>query len=73
MLDVKKLRNDIQKKLNAWNERSSFTLKGVKNLSRSDMSTLLMFCDQYDATGSVSGCLLRGSLKNVLYKYGLEG
>jgi hypothetical protein len=72
MLNTKKLRADIKSKLNAWDEKSSFTMKGVRNLSRCDMDTLDIMCDIYEQTESLSGYLLVGGVKEVLKKYGLE-
>lgn len=72
MLNSKKLRKDINSRLDAWNERAMFTLNGIKYLSRSDMDTLLMFCDLYERSGSLSGYLLVGGVKEVLISYGLE-
>ena len=40
-----KLLSDIEKKIAKWNERSSFTLKGVKNLSMSDLDTLQLYAN----------------------------
>lgn len=71
MLDVKKLRRDINKKLSNWNEKSSFTLGGVKNLSLSDMDTLLMFCDEYEKTGSLATFIMNDEAKIILKKYGM--
>ena len=66
---VDKLIADVNKKIDRWNERSQFTLKGVRNLSRSDMDDLLMAAD----------CFKRGNTEFRLYgdtlavweKYGL--
>lgn len=54
-LDYKRLRNDISKKIGRWNERSLFTLAGVKRLSLGDMNTLMMCCRYYEAHGSLDG------------------
>lgn len=43
-----RLRQVIKKKLDQWNERSTFTISGVRNLTRSDIDALLMCCDQYE-------------------------
>ena len=54
-LDYKRLRTDISKKIERWNERSLFTLAGVKRLSLGDMNTLMMCCQHYEAYGSLDG------------------
>lgn len=40
----------IDKKLDNWDERSCFTVKGVKNLSRSDMDTLQLYLNGNERT-----------------------
>lgn len=67
-----KLLSDIKKKLDKWNERSSFTLKGVKNLSMSDLDTLQLYANTLLNYGYYAG--LReplGTTEEVLSKYGL--
>lgn len=54
-LDYKRLRNDITKKIEHWNERTLFTLAGVKGLTLGDMTTLMMCCQHYEAHGSLEG------------------
>ena len=39
------LEYDISIALDRWDERSDFTLAGVKGLSRADLDTLLACCD----------------------------
>ena len=56
-LDYKRLRNDISKKIECWNERSMFTLAGVKRLSLGDMNTLMMCCTYYETHGSLHGMI----------------
>ena len=69
-----KLIKDIDKKIVTWNERSSFTLKKVKNLSRSDLDTLRLYAETFIASG---GCGFVGLMKplgeiaKVLYRYGI--
>lgn len=77
MLNTKKLRNDINKKLDNWNERSQFTLGGVKNLSRSDMDILIMLCDMIDKVGIDEHLIdtvimISPEIKNVIRQYGWE-
>lgn len=67
---IKKLRNEIEKKLNNWNERSQFTISGVKNLSMGDIDTILMHLDHLER--NVTGNFLyHGGVKEVLEKNGL--
>lgn len=54
---MKRLEQDINKALDNWNERSSFRIRGVKNLSRSDLDTILLYVE----TGG------RGLMKPVGY------
>ena len=68
-----KLRKDIDTKIKKWNERSSFTLKGIKNLSRSDLDTILLYADTYDRMGSFSGLMKPlGEVARVLDAYGIS-
>lgn len=72
MSNSEKLTKIIQKKLDNWNERSSFTIKGVKNLSRSDLETILLYVKAYEKSGEVDfGGLVypRGYLNQVLQGY----
>lgn len=72
-MDIKKLRDDIETKLDKWDERSMFTLRGAGNLTRSDMDTLLMCCDWYEKYGSLNGlAYFSREVKRVLEKYGYE-
>ena len=67
-----KLLSDIKKKLDKWNERSSFTLKGVKNLSMSDLDTLQLYANTLLDYGYYVGLIEPlGTIKEVLSKYGL--
>ena len=45
MTNKEKLRKDVEKALDSWDERSNFTLKGVRNLSFSDMQMIEMYLD----------------------------
>lgn len=72
MENAKKLINDINLKLKKWDEKSNFTIKGVKNLSRSDLDTLVLYAQQYIMSGgySFSGLMEPfGDIKKVLSKY----
>lgn len=73
MAATDKLRKDIDTKIKKWNERSNFTLKGIKNLSRSDLDTILLYADTYDRTGSFSGLMKPlGEVARVLDAYGIS-
>ncbi len=70
--NAEKLLSDIQKKIQNWNERSSFTLKGVKNLSMADLETLELYADTYIRTGGFYGLMEpRGAIAQVLVKYNI--
>jgi len=73
-MSVQKLRKDIQKARNSWDERSNFTLKGVRNLSPSDLDTLEMYLDTYESNGGNFSGLMDplGEIKDVLDKYGIK-
>lgn len=44
---AKKLLKDIEQKKKTWNERSNFVLKGIKNLSMSDLDTLILYAETF--------------------------
>jgi len=70
--NAEKLLSDIQKKIQNWNERSSFTLKGVKKLSMADLETLELYADTYIRTGGFYGLMEpRGAIAQVLAKYNI--
>lgn len=70
--NAKKLIGDIKKKINNWNERSMFTLKGVKNLSMSDLDTLELYATTFIRTGGFYGLMEpRGAIAEVLTKYNI--
>lgn len=67
-----KLRADVNKKLDTWNEHSMFTLKGVRNLSRSDMDDLLFFADMLELHGASGFHFIMGrDVQRVWESYGL--
>ena len=73
MTKVKKLKRDINKKFADWDERSSFTMKGVKGLSVADMDAILLYAEQYERQGSFRGLMEpRGAIKAVLDAYGIK-
>ena len=67
-----KMLRDIQSKIDSWNERSQFTLKGVHNLSRSDMDSIIMYGTAIINFGNYS-CYMepRCEVRDVLCAYGL--
>ena len=69
---VKKLKQDINKKLDKWNERSNFTLKGVKNLSKSDLDTITLYADTIETQGNYNGLMKPlGAVAQVLQAYNI--
>lgn len=70
---AEKLIGDINTKINNWNERSQFTLKGVKNLSRADLDVLGMYAETYIKNGSFYGLMEpMGEIGEVLSKYNIN-
>lgn len=70
--NAKKLIDDINKKIENWNERSAFTLKGVKNLSFADLDSLRFYALTFINKGSFSGLMEpRGAIAEVLAKYNI--
>lgn len=74
MANNRTLKDDINIALNSWNERSSFKLGGVGNLSLSDLATLELYIEYYEAYGTYEGYLMKplGSIAKVLEVYGYE-
>jgi len=72
--NAKKLLIDINKKIDKM-ECRCVTLKGVKNLSRSDLDCLILYANTYIRNdGSFRGLMApRGNIEEVLKKYGLKG
>lgn len=70
-----KLKNDIQKLKNNWNERDQFKLKGVGNLSVADLDQLELYADEYIRNNGSFGTLMSplGDTKIILDKYNLKG
>lgn len=70
----KKLKKDIETKILKWNERSSFKIKGIGNLSMSDMDTLTMYADnaiKYPENPEKGFMPLRGGLREIFIAYGI--
>ena len=70
--NAKKLLNDIDKKLDEM-ECGTVTLKGVKNLSRSDLETLQMYAEFAMRDDLYSLSRLRGNCAEVWSKYNIGG
>ena len=70
--NAEKLIRDIDKEIENWDERSQFKLKGVGNLSFSDMDILKLYAETCIRTGSFRGLMEpRGEIAKVLSKYGI--
>ena len=72
--NAKKLKKDIETKISKWNERSNFSLKGIKNLSRADLDTLDLYANYIINYGSyimAPSPLMQplGDIEKVLEKY----
>jgi len=67
-----RLITDIEKKIINWNERSMFSIKGVKNLSRSDLDTIQLYAAAYVGNSISQLMPPRGGVKEVLEKYGIS-
>lgn len=72
---AEKLIKDINSKITKWDERSQFTIKGVKNLSMSDLGTLQLYAETYirsNGYGFPGLMKPRGDIAKVLESYGLK-
>ena len=64
----------LERKIDNWDERSCFTVCGVKNLSRSDIDDLILYTQHFIEYGDIIG--LReplGSIAEVLKNADLKG
>lgn len=64
--------SDIRLKRANWNERSSFTLKGIKNLSNSDLDTLILYAQNainHPDNPEYGYMRLRGDLRQIFIAY----
>lgn len=71
---AEKLIQDVDKKIRTWNERSQFRLKGVGNLSKSDMDTLKMYAETFIRSGGYGFTGLMGptgSTRDIFVQYGI--
>lgn len=68
MFKWEKLIKDINSAYSSWDERSTFTIVGIKNLSISDLETIELYA-QTRGEGLMKPV---GSVATVLGKYGFE-
>ena len=74
---AEKLMQDIETKVSKWNERSSFTMKGIKNLSMSDLDSLMLYAQRLRVNKSMGLPNFQGlieplgDVRKVLEKYDL--
>ena len=73
MANAKQLIKDIDKELEKWDERSQFKLKGIGNLSLSDMEILKAYAKEFLQIGNINHLIKPlGDKKEILAKYGIE-
>lgn len=68
-----RLIRDIEKAIRNWDEESSFSLKGVKNLSRADLDVITLYAETISKYGTYDGFLMPplGNVEKVLSEYNL--
>lgn len=73
-VNANKLIKDINKKKASWNERSQFKIKGVGNLSVSDLDQLELYAQTYISNGGSFTGLMEpfGEIREVLDAYDLK-
>lgn len=73
LMNAIKLLSTIRSKRENWDERGSFNIKGVSNLSSSDLDTLEMYAQCIYRHGTYQGRLMQpyGGVGDVLKEYGL--
>lgn len=63
----------VDKKIANWNERSQFRIKGVGNLSMSDMDSIRYYAETFIRQGNISNLMQpMGGVGEVLSQYGIE-
>lgn len=73
MKNVENLIKLIEKKRRDWDERSQFKIKGVGNLSVSDLDSIEHYAKTFLQTGRINNLLTpRGGVGEVLKIYGIE-
>lgn len=72
--EVNNLIRDINNSRERWDEISQFTLKGVGNLSVSDLDTLELYAETYANNGGSFQGLMQplGEIEQVLTAYGIK-
>ena len=58
----------LERKIDNWDERSCFTVCGVKNLSRSDMDDLILYTEHFIEYGYLLGPVVMDELLAVVLK-----
>lgn len=71
-MNVVQLKREINTKRAKWDERSSFTICGVKNLSVSDLDTLELYIDFYNRGIPNELMKPRGNIETLLVKAGVD-
>jgi hypothetical protein len=74
MVQAFTLIKDVKKKLDTWDERSQFKMKGVGNLSRSDLDSLVLYAQAFvrsNGQGFDGFMEPRGDIAKVLKGYGM--
>lgn len=73
--NANKLIKDINSKRKSWDERSSFEMKGVRNLSPADLDQIELYAETYVNSGGFGFTGLMdplGEVAEVLNAYGLK-
>lgn len=71
---AEQLISDVENKIRNWDERSMFKIKGVGNLSRADLDSILLYSETFIRNyGNFSGLMSpMGSVAEVFQKYRIE-
>ena len=67
---AEKLNKEVDRLITKWDERSSFTISGVTNLSRSDLDLIELYT-RLIIDGNSPDLVFYGGVKEVLEKRGL--
>ena len=70
-MKMEELKRDIEKLRDNWDERSSFTLGGVKGLSVADLDTILLYADAVEFRYMNNLMAPIGKIAQVLNHYNL--
>ena len=72
MKKLESLLKEIENKRKRWNEKSNFIIMKRKNLSQSDLDTLILYAKTQLRTGSVNGLMKQyGSVGEILKECGV--